>query len=48
MLVTLLLRMLEVSGSPGAVVPREELETVGIGAEVGAGAGAETEEKKVA
>ena len=48
MLVTLLLPMLEVSRSPGGVVPREALEIVGVGAEVGVGAGAETEEKKVA
>ena len=48
MLVTLLLLMLEVSGSPGGVVPREALEIVGVGAEVGVGAGTETEEKKVA
>ena len=39
--------MLEVPGSPGGVVPREALEIVGVGAEVGVGAGAETEEKKV-
>ena len=48
MLVTLLLLMLEVPGSPGDVVPCEALEIVGVGAEVGVGAGAETEEKKVA
>ena len=48
MLVTLLLLMLEVPGSPGGVVPREALEIVGVGAEVGVGAGAEEEEKKVA
>ena len=48
MLVTLLLPMLEVPRSPGGVVPREALEIVGVGAEVGVGAGAETEEKKVA
>ena len=40
--------MLEVPGSPGGVVPREALDVVGVGAEVGVGAGAETEEKKVA
>ena len=44
MLVTLLLLMLEVPGSPGVVVPRESI--VGIGAEVGVGAGTETVEKK--
>ena len=48
MLVTLLLLMLEVPGSPGGVVPREALEIVEVGAEVGVGAGVETEEKKVA
>ena len=48
MLVTLLLPMLEVPGRPGAVVvPREALEIVGVEAEVGVGAGVETEEKKV-
>ena len=35
------------SGKPGGVVPREALEIVGVGAEVGVGAGAETEEKQV-
>ena len=48
MLVTLLLLMLEVPGSPDGIVPREALEIVGVEAEVGVGAGAETEEKKVA
>ena len=48
MLVTLLLLMLEVPGSPEGIVPREALEIVGVEAEVGVGAGAETEEKKVA
>ena len=48
MLVTLLLLMLEVPGSLGAVVPREALEIVGVGPEVGVGAGTETEEKKEA
>ena len=48
MLVTLLLLMLEVPGKPGGVVSREALEIVEIGAEVGVGAGVETEEKKVA
>ena len=48
MLVTLLLLMLEVPGSPRGVVPREALEIVGVGAEVGVGAGSETEEKNVA
>ena len=48
MLATLLLLLLEVPGSPGGVVPREALKLVGVGAEVGVGAGAETEEKKVA
>ena len=32
----------------GAVVPREALEVVGVGTEVGVGAGVETEEKRVA
>ena len=36
------------SGKPGGVVPHEALEIVGVRAEVGVGAGAETEEKKVA
>ena len=44
----LLLLMLEVPGRPGTVVPREALEVVGVGAEVGVGAGVETEEKRVA
>ena len=48
MLVTLLLLMLEVPGSPGVVVPREALEIEGVGAEVGVAAGVETEEKMVA
>ena len=48
MLVTLLLLMLEVPGNPGGVIPREALEIVGVGAEVGVGAGAETEEKNMA
>ena len=48
MLVTLLFLMLEVSGRLGAVVPREALKVVGVGAEVGVGAGGETGEKKVA
>ena len=48
MLATLLLLMLEIPGSPGGGVPREALEIVWVGAEVGVGAGAETEEKKVA
>ena len=48
MLVMLLLLTLEVPGNPGTVVPREGLEIVGVGAEVGAGAGAETEGEKVA
>ena len=48
MLDTLLLLMLEVPGSPGGVVPREALEIGGVGAEVGVGAGAETEEKNMA
>ena len=46
MLVAFLLLMLEVPGSTGVVVPREALEIVGVGAEVGVGGGAETEEKK--
>ena len=37
----------ERSGKTGAVVPREALEIVGVGAEVGAEAGMETEEKNV-
>ena len=47
MLVTILLLMLEVSGRPGTVVPREVLEVVGVGAEVGveADAGVGMEEK---
>ena len=48
MLAKLLLLMLENPGSPGGVVPREALEIVGVGAEVGVEAGAETGEKKVA
>ena len=48
MLVTLLLLMLEVQGRPEAVVPREALEIVGVRAEMGVGAGVETEEKRVA
>ena len=48
MLVTLLLMMLEVPGSSGGVVPREAQEIVRVGAEMGVGAGVETEEKKVA
>ena len=48
MLVTYLKLMLEVPGSPRGVVPREALEIVGVWAEVGVGAGAGTEEKKVA
>ena len=48
MLVTLLFLMLEVSGRLGAVVPHEALKVVGVGAEVGVGAGGETGEKKVA
>ena len=46
MLVTFLLLMLEVPGRPGAVLPREALEIVGVVAEVGVGAGVETEEKR--
>ena len=37
-----------IPASPGGVVPREALEIVGVGSEVGVGVGAETEEKKVA
>ena len=48
MLVTLLLLILEVPGRPGAVVPREALEIVGVGAEIGVGTGVETAKKKVA
>ena len=48
MLVTLFLPMLEVPERLGAVVPRETLKIVGVGAEVGVGARVETEEKKVA
>ena len=48
MLVTLLLLMPEVPGRPGAVVPREALEIVRVGAEGGVGGGVETEERKVA
>ena len=48
MLITLLLLMLGVSGRPGAVVPGEALEIVGVGADMGVGAGVETKEKKVA
>ena len=48
MLVTLLLLKLEVPGRLGAVIPRETLNLVGVGAEVGVGAGVETEEKRVA
>ena len=48
MLAMLLLLMLEVPGSSGGVVPREALEIVRVGAEVGVVAGAETEEKKMA
>ena len=48
MLVTLFLLMLEVPGRPGAVVPREALKIVGVGAEVAVGAEVGTEEKRVA
>ena len=48
MLVTILLLMLAIPGRLGAVVPREALEIVGVGEEVGVGAGVETEEKKLA
>ena len=48
MLVTLLLLMPEVQGRPWGGVPREALEIVRVGAEVGMGAVVETEEKKVA
>ena len=48
MLVTLLLLMLEVPGRPAAIVSREALEIVGVGAEVGVGGGVETEEKRAA
>ena len=48
MQVTIFLLTLEIPGSPGGVVPSEALEIVGVGAEVGVGVGAETEEKKVA
>ena len=48
MLVTLFLMMPEVPGRPGAVVPREALEIVRVGAEGGVGGGVETEERKVA
>ena len=47
MLVPLFLLILEVPGRPRAVIPREALEIVGVGAEVGVGAGVETGEKKV-
>ena len=40
--------MLGVPGRPGAVVPREALEIVGVGTEVGMGARMKTEENTLA
>ena len=48
MLVTFLLLMVEVPGRPEAVVPRDALKIVGVGAEVGVRAGLKTEEKMIA